>query len=100
MICASLSSRSGIAAAPAVLVVLLHPRRARAVSIDEQIRPARYGNFNGHGTPPVPTDARPGSEEKVAVLMSQCRSGRSLWHPDDADLTGPKRRRPELARVG
>jgi hypothetical protein len=33
---------------------------------------------------PEPTDARPGSAEKVAVLEERARLGLALWHPLDA----------------
>jgi hypothetical protein len=59
------------------------------------------GNFNGATPlPAVPTDAMPGSPEKVAILMERAQNRLSLWHPEDADMTGPKRRQRELAQVG
>lgn len=33
---------------------------------------------------PVPTDALPGTPEKVAVLTERARLKQRLWHPDDA----------------
>lgn len=33
--------------------------------------------------PSIPTDALPGTEEKVAVLEERARLGVSLWHPED-----------------
>jgi hypothetical protein len=43
------------------------------------------GNFSGRGAPAtLPTDARPGSLEKIAVLMERVRLRQSLWHPHDA----------------
>ena len=33
--------------------------------------------------PPEPTQAQPGSEEKVRVLEQRRRDGYALWHPDD-----------------
>jgi hypothetical protein len=36
--------------------------------------------------PPEPTNAAPGSAEKVAVLERRARLGVSLWHPKDALL--------------
>ena len=43
------------------------------------------GNFNGRAEPPAePTDALPGTPEKVAVLERRARLRQSLWHPDDA----------------
>ena len=58
------------------------------------------GNFNGKGTLPAPTDAPPGSPEKILVLMQRVQNRQELWHPEDADLTGAKRKRPQLAQVG
>jgi hypothetical protein len=58
------------------------------------------GNFNGQTPlPSTATDAPPGSAEKVEVLMQRAAHRQSLWHPDDADLSGPKQKR-QLARVG
>jgi hypothetical protein len=31
-----------------------------------------------------PTDARPGSPEKILVLGRRAELGQELWHPDDA----------------
>jgi len=59
------------------------------------------GNFNGHLPPPAcPTDAAPGSTEKILILMQRAQSQQALWHPEDADATGPKHRQRELAQVG
>jgi len=45
-------------------------------------------NFNGRSPlPTFPTNARPGSPEKVAVLEERARLKQSLWHPDDATDT-------------
>jgi len=55
---------------------------------------ARRGvsDFNGRTRPALqPTDALPGTPEKVAVLQERARLGLSLWHPLDATLA---RRRP------
>jgi hypothetical protein len=57
------------------------------------------GNFNGSGAMPVPTDALPGSEEKVLVLMERVENRQTLWHPEDADVSGPRRKRV-LQKVG
>jgi hypothetical protein len=32
---------------------------------------------------PNPTDAPPGSQEKVEVLRKRFENGPKLWHPDD-----------------
>lgn len=45
-------------------------------------RPARLGTC----LPDAPTDALPGSPEKVRVLAERFRLGVSLWHPLDAKL--------------
>ena len=49
---------------------------------------ARRGvaDFNGRASLPTPTDAVPGSAEKVAVLAERARRGQALWHPLDAPL--------------
>jgi hypothetical protein len=58
------------------------------------------GNFNGKAPlPTMPTDAPPGSAEKVAILMQRAQNKQSLWHPDDATLAGPSRKR-QLSHVG
>jgi len=55
---------------------------------------ARRGisDFNGRAALPVPTDAAPGSAEKVAVLERRARLGQSLWHPQDAPMDVESRR--------
>jgi hypothetical protein len=48
---------------------------------------ARRGvsDFNGQSTVAAqPTEALPGSVEKVDILMERARLGLSLWHPRDA----------------
>jgi hypothetical protein len=50
---------------------------------------ARRGlaDFNGGiALPSVPTDASPGSPEKVAILEARARQGVALWHPQDAPM--------------
>ena len=42
------------------------------------------GNGNHRRPLPEPTDARPGSPEKLAVLARRAAAGKELWHPDDA----------------
>ena len=45
------------------------------------------GDFNGRtATAARPTDAVPGTAEKVAVLEERARLGLSLWHPHDAPM--------------
>ena len=44
------------------------------------------GNITGvQPLPAKPTEAVPGSAEKVAVLEARAAAGESLWHPQDAD---------------
>jgi hypothetical protein len=40
----------------------------------------------GTRVPDAPTDALPGSPEKVRVLAERFRRGDALWHPLDAKL--------------
>src|SRR5581483_10972436 len=49
---------------------------------------ARRGvaDFNGRAKMPEPTDALPGTPEKVRVLEERARLGQQLWHPLDAKL--------------
>ncbi len=47
---------------------------------------SRRGVLDFYGTPPrpgSPTNAAPGSEEKVAVLAKRAAHGEALHHPDD-----------------
>jgi hypothetical protein len=55
---------------------------------------ARRGvsDFNGRAAVPDPTDAPPGSAEKVAVLERRARLGQALWHPQDAPMDVESRR--------
>src|SRR5690242_7031685 len=34
--------------------------------------------------PDIPTNARPGSEEKIAVMESRAAKGQQIFHPEDA----------------
>jgi hypothetical protein len=49
---------------------------------------ARRGisDFNGRAALPVPTNALPGTPEKVVVLELRAKLRQQLWHPDDAKL--------------
>jgi hypothetical protein len=47
------------------------------------------GNFIGRTPLPVPTRARPGTPEKVAVLAERAHNHQSLWHPADAPMDTP-----------
>ncbi len=42
-----------------------------------------YGHFQ---LPCAPTQALPGTPEKIAVLCSRALGGQSLWHPLDAPV--------------
>ncbi len=61
---------------------------------------ARRGvkDFNGRTKLGEPTDALPGTEEKVRVLMERARLGLSLFHPLDARI-GDAATRPALPPV-
>src|SRR5438309_767525 len=48
------------------------------------------GNCNGtRPLPTFPTQASPGTSEKIAVLAERARLKQCLWHPDDATFAGP-----------
>ena len=54
---------------------------------------AKRGVGNGNGLAPLPsmpTRARPGSPEKVAVLEERARRQQTLWHPLDAPMDAEK----------
>ena len=55
--------------------------------------------FGKPALPPVPTDALPGTPEKVAVLEERARSRQALWHPLDAGLPPARRVGPRLCRL-
>lgn len=49
------------------------------------------GNFYGKAPlPAFPTEALPGSPEKVAILEERARRRQSLWHPEDAPFGRPQ----------
>ena len=54
-----------------------------------------HGAESDYRTPSTPTDAFPGSEEKIAVLEKRLWSGEKLWHPEDRYATDPRERRRE-----
>jgi hypothetical protein len=41
--------------------------------------------------PRRPTEARPGSPEKIEVLRQRNASGLPLWHPQDRNDHGPRK---------
>jgi hypothetical protein len=48
-------------------------------------------DFYGRAPPPAfPTQALPGTPEKIALLGERARLRQSLWHPDDATFAEPK----------
>jgi hypothetical protein len=56
---------------------------------------ARRGvnDFNGRvALPAAPTEAPPGSPEKVAILIERARLRQALWHPQDAPMDVESRR--------
>lgn len=56
------------------------------------------GNYFARSSPPAaPTQALPGSPEKIAVLAERARLGHQLWHPKDATLEDTVHR---LGQVG
>lgn len=54
-------------------------------------RPIVGGPWKGPPPPPEPTDAQPGSPEKLAVMEQRMEAGYAPHHPDDARLTFPAR---------
>lgn len=56
------------------------------------------GNLNGNRPlPPFPTQATPGSPEKLAILIQRAEMQLTLFHPDDATVVGPS---PTPAKAG
>ena len=50
------------------------------------------GDFNGRAVlPPAPTEALPGSAEKLAILEERASQRLALWHPEDAPLGAGRR---------
>jgi hypothetical protein len=48
------------------------------------------GNFSGNRPlPPFPTQAIPGTPEKIAVFVERLRMRVSLFHPDDVTEDNP-----------
>ncbi len=48
------------------------------------------GNFYGRvSMPPFPTQALPGTPEKVALLTQRAQQNQELFHPDDATCAFP-----------
>jgi hypothetical protein len=69
-------------------------------TVDEAREPGRVGrtvvdrpspvrrNREGKAEMPEPTDALPGSLEKLQILEDRARRGQYLWHPLDARFDG------------
>jgi hypothetical protein len=53
-------------------------------SAARQARRSRPDQCGGYALPGQPTDAVPGSEEKIRVLAERAAQGVCLWHPLDA----------------
>lgn len=49
------------------------------------------GNFNGLSSLPPPTEALPGTPEKVAVLENRALLHQELWNPLDAPMDSERR---------
>lgn len=68
------------------------PKRARrARNLAEhytRFRSEEVRAFVPHGLP-EPTQAPPGSAEKIAVLRARLAAGLELWHPDDLVIDSP-----------
>ncbi len=62
------------------------PRVARKYPSTSKHAPGTgVGNGCGGYALPEPTEAAPGSAEKVAVLADRAAAGLALWHPQDAN---------------
>lgn len=62
-----------------------HPRCEECRAVRRRCDQGLYADDN---TSPVahddtPTDAQPGSEAKIRVLMRRCQERLHLWHPED-----------------
>jgi len=45
--------------------------------------PRQVDFYGGYQQPAAPTTARPGTDEKIAVLTERVAARSSLWHPQD-----------------
>ena len=53
--------------------------------------PVEYEDFVAMGIDPIrPTEARPGSEQKVLMLSARYAAGLPLWHDSDCYDHGPR----------
>lgn len=53
---------------------VMRPFATRGYGLDDDAKPL----------PSMPTDALPGTAEKVTVMRARARAGVGLWHPGDA----------------
>lgn len=54
--------------------------------------PFELEDFSAQGIDPAaPTDAKPGSEEKVRMLAARYAAGLPLWHAEDRTDHGPEK---------
>ena len=61
-------------------------RELYSAPLRQKFGPSEVVDFNGPTKKPdAPTEALPGTPEKVAVLEERAKLGLSLWHPRDAD---------------
>ena len=58
------------------------------------------GDNSSSPLPAEPTDAMPGSEEKIAVLLARAERGESLFHPGDVRHADDTDRRPTAPTHG
>jgi hypothetical protein len=66
---------------------------AKAKYIPHRHRPDRQEDIDGPVPPPAsPTDARPGTAEKVEELERRAAAGVELWHPQDLGAAPEYRR--------
>ncbi len=61
------------------LVRDLHPSTSKYLGKNDDGRRPRFR------LPEEPTDARPGSEEKIRIMAARYERGEAIFHPDDAD---------------
>lgn len=54
--------------------------------MNEHARDLSVEISGGLGSPNDPTNALPGTEEKIMVLAARCAAGVELWHPEDRKL--------------
>lgn len=61
------------------------------VDLDETAETYELEDFEAMGINPVrPTEARPGTEQKVLMLSARYAAGMPLWHDEDCYDHGPR----------